>query len=169
MTSAEGSRGSFFFERKRMKTKKATSTTGRGKKFTPRLIASIIAAGRGRGVHASYHSFHTVERPHPGSIGTSSRDPKTWSTSISELLSHVEQRLLSMAAYLQDVDDLRTQYYLLPLHHLNELTDYLEDVPMELFEGTTDICTRLGIKHPICRAGKDTCLWPITTDLVITF
>lgn len=137
------------------------------KRFTPTVIARFLKEGRGQGTHADFIPWHRVSRGDPASSGRSHL--LMWKCRLRELLSDGELNEQLFATMLPDLDDSLEQYRLTPEPSVHLRTAYGDRGGDELFPGTLELATQLGIKHPRLHAGEAVESWRFTTDLVLVF
>lgn len=138
----------------------------KGQRFTPARLERWAKVGRGSGTGAAYLPWHQVTRDDPGSRGRSHL--VSWRFGrLHHLLSDQELVAFGFASMLPGLVDVREQFALSAEEHAPEITAYRAGwrVPAQ---GTREIASELGFRHPVVKRGSDSRPWVMSTDLVLT-
>lgn len=138
----------------------------KGQRFTPARLERWQSNARGVGTDSCYQPWHQVTRDDPGSRGRSHLVPWRFGR-LHHLLSDQELVAFGFASMIPGLQDLREQFPLATDEHQAEIRDYRTGAALRA-PGTLTIATELGLRHPVARATGDTCLWVMSTDLLIT-
>jgi hypothetical protein len=141
----------------------------KGKRFTPALLDKWeFMEARGTGVYGDYQPWHQVTRADPSSRGRSHLTycPKTHR--LRHHLSDGEQLMFAFAWMTPHVIDIREQFKLETSGHQNALSQYSTQCAAYMHQGTKEIADEMHIKAPLARNGKQTGVWRLTTDFLIT-
>jgi hypothetical protein len=136
------------------------------KRFTPTVLDRFEREKRGSGVFEQYTSWHRVTRGDPASRGRS--HIVVLEGKEHDLLSDSELTAWHFALLTPDVIDIRTQFPLALRAAPHELGDYLPQYSLSRSPGTLELCSRLGIKHPVTRDKGTKAPWTLTTDILLT-
>lgn len=140
------------------------------RQFTPELLEKWERSGRGKGTFGDYSPWHQITRSDPSSRGRSHHLYCPLTERHHHLLSDGEKMLFGFALMVPGIIDAREQYMLSTHSHLSAISDYLGVHYFNarhpfLQQGTVEVASQLGIKHPW--EEKDG-LWRLSTDLLIT-
>ncbi len=137
------------------------------KRFTPSLLRSWKAKGRGTGDRQTYLPWHQVTRGDPASRGRSHLISWHRTGRLCHFLSDGELVAFYFATMLPGVADIREQFPLSLQAAPHELSAYSASYLATSFPGTQEIALRLGVKHPALKHLGDKEPWNPTTDLLV--
>lgn len=141
----------------------------KSKRFTPDLLDKWeFKEGRGSGVFGDYQPWHQVTRSDPSSRGRSHLTYCPMTHRLRHHLSDGEQLMFAFALMTPHVIDIREQFKLETSGHQSALSQYLAKCASYKHQGTKEIADEMQIKAPLARMGKQTGVWRLTTDFLIT-